>query len=185
MPSSNENTFDPFADRLARDIRNSLSTAMAAALQHGSRSEFQNRCRNWLRRDLPAAHRRYIESRSHAFEELFETFRGARSADPLLPAVLLWNARLFFEVHEVVENLWRSASGKRRLALQGLVQAAGSYVHREAGRMQAAARLGQKAATNLRASAGALGKIANMAELITCLQSNAAVAPRLIFAAGA
>ncbi len=181
MPSTGENTFDPFADRLARDIRNSLSTAMVAALQHGNRSDFADRCRRWLRRDLPLPHRRYIEQRSLAFEALFEQLRTARSDDPLLLAVRLWNAGLFFEVHEVVEKCWQNASGKRRTALKGLVQAAGSYVHREAGHMRAAQRLAEKAAAHLDAAHGALGEIANITELVSCLQRGSAEAPHLAY----
>ncbi len=181
MSSTGENTFDPFADRLARDIRNSLSTAMVASLQRGNRGDFRDCCRRWLRRDPPLPHRRYIEQRSLAFEALFADVRTARTTDPLLLAVRLWNAGLFFEVHEVVEKCWQNASGKRRTALKGLVQAAGSYVHREAGHVRAAQRLAEKAAAHLGASHEALGEIANIKELVSCLQRAAAKAPHLAY----
>ena len=173
--------FDPFADRLARDIRNSLSTAMAAAFTHADPKRFTDRCDGWLARDLPAANRRYIESRRRVFEDLFAAHRTHRLDAPLLLAVRLWNAGLFFEVHEVVENQWHAATGKRRQALKGLVQAAGTYVHRQAGRTAASARLGPKAAATLRAAAEALDEIANIRELVACLERGAPAAPRLVY----
>jgi len=44
-------------------------------------------------------------------------------------AIALWNAHLFFEVHEVLEAVWKTAVGNPRQALQGLIQVAVAYHH--------------------------------------------------------
>jgi len=44
-------------------------------------------------------------------------------------AAALWNERLFFEVHEVLEAAWKSATGAERQALQGVIQIAVALHH--------------------------------------------------------
>jgi len=44
-------------------------------------------------------------------------------------AVALWNAHLFFEVHEVLEAVWKTAAGETRQALQGVIQIAVAFHH--------------------------------------------------------
>jgi hypothetical protein len=53
--------------------------------------------------------------------------------DALAAAALLFDAGLFFEVHEVLEPHWRRASGDTREALQGLIQIAVGYQHQVNG----------------------------------------------------
>jgi hypothetical protein len=49
----------------------------------------------------------------------------------LTKAALLFNHHLFFEVHEVLEIQWRRESGDVRRFLQGLIQVAVAFYHRE------------------------------------------------------
>ena len=44
-------------------------------------------------------------------------------------AAALWNEGLFFEVHEVLEAVWKTAAGTERQALQGVIQIAVAYHH--------------------------------------------------------
>jgi len=58
--------------------------------------------------------------------------------DPSLPvalsqAAVLFDARLYFEVHERLEPYWLRASGADRLALQGVIQVAVGFHHLENG----------------------------------------------------
>jgi hypothetical protein len=50
-------------------------------------------------------------------------------ADALDAAATLFDACLFFEVHELLEGFWRAARGDDREALQGLIQVAVGYQH--------------------------------------------------------
>ena len=68
------------------------------------------------------------------------------AADASLDAALrraatLFDARLYFEVHEELEVVWRDAVGETRRVLQGLVQVAVALHHAEAGRRESMRRL--------------------------------------------
>jgi hypothetical protein len=56
-------------------------------------------------------------------------------------AAALWNEGLFFEVHEVLEALWKTAAGPERQALQGLIQIAVAFHHLAHGNRRGAASL--------------------------------------------
>lgn len=47
----------------------------------------------------------------------------------LVEAALLFRAGLFFEVHEVLEEAWRTLVGERRVFVQGLIQVAVGFHH--------------------------------------------------------
>jgi len=53
----------------------------------------------------------------------------------------LWNEGLFFEVHEVLEAVWRSATGAVREALQGVIQIAVAFHHLAHGNVRGARSL--------------------------------------------
>jgi hypothetical protein len=56
--------------------------------------------------------------------------RGARDlAKALADAGALFDAGLYFEVHELLEPYWAASSGAERDALQGLIQVAVGYQH--------------------------------------------------------
>ena len=56
-------------------------------------------------------------------------------------AAVLWNERLFFEVHEVLEKVWVGASGDERQALQGVIQIAVAFHHLAHGNRRGARSL--------------------------------------------
>jgi predicted metal-dependent hydrolase len=56
-------------------------------------------------------------------------------------AALLFDAGLYFEVHEVLEPHWQQASGQMREALQGLIQIAVGYQHLANGNVRGARSL--------------------------------------------
>ena len=76
---------------------------------------------------------------------------------PLARAAILWRHGLYFEAHEVLEPHWQAASGDEREGLKGLIQAAGVYVHREAGHGESAMGLARKAVGRLRKYGDAIG----------------------------
>ncbi len=59
----------------------------------------------------------------------------------LRDAAVLFNAGLFFEVHERLEEPWRAATGRTKTLLQGLLQIAVAFHHHAAGNERSAARL--------------------------------------------
>jgi predicted metal-dependent hydrolase len=56
-------------------------------------------------------------------------------------AVALWNERLFFEVHEVLEAVWKTATGAERQALQGVIQIGVAFHHHAHGNLRGARTL--------------------------------------------
>src|SRR5262249_59431356 len=62
-------------------------------------------------------------------------------ADALDAAAALFDAPLYFEVHELLEPFWRDAGGGEREALQGLIQIAVGYQHLANGNLAGARAL--------------------------------------------
>jgi predicted metal-dependent hydrolase len=59
----------------------------------------------------------------------------------LVEAAALFGARRFYEVHEVLEEVWRTLSGNRRVVVQGLIQVAVGFHHLTRGKPKSAAAL--------------------------------------------
>ena len=83
---------------------------------------------------------------SHAARALRAVHAGGASGDPgtgraCRIAAALWNERLFFEVHEVLEAIWKPATGAERQALQGVIQIAVALHHLAHGNRRGARSL--------------------------------------------
>jgi hypothetical protein len=70
-------------------------------------------------------------------------------AAALAAAAALWDARLYFEVHEWLERFWSRATEPERTALQGLIQAAVGFQHLENGNIAGALALLREGADKL------------------------------------
>jgi hypothetical protein len=99
----------------------------------------------------------------HAAEARARARRAARMLDrrPLAPAKPaladalesagdLFNARLYFEVHELLEPHWVLAAGREREAIQGLIQGAVALEHLANGNIRGAQSLLAEAVRKLR-----------------------------------
>jgi hypothetical protein len=80
--------------------------------------------------------------------------RPLAPADPALPVALaeaaaLFEAGLYFEVHEILEPHWLRAEGEEREALQGLIQIAVGFQHLANGNLDGARALLRDGATKL------------------------------------
>ncbi|MCG6906529.1 MAG: DUF309 domain-containing protein [Desulfobacteraceae bacterium] len=179
LQASETTAFDPFADRCARDLRNSLAKALAKALASGRPDGYRQLARRWRAGGLSTGCLRYLEERLGRYEQAMAACQALPDRSPLMTARVLWNLGLFFEVHEVVEEIWHTAIGGRREALKGLVQAAGVFVHREAGRNAPAARLATRASQRLARWGRYLPEIGNLEELLTVLAAYPASPCRL------
>ena len=112
------NQFNPFTDRTARDIRNSLSESFVAALAAGDPDKYLSEARNWREQNLTALHVEYIADRLRRYENVFSTIQEGGIDDPLQRALVIWNQRLFFEFHDHLETLWQSETGDQRQVLK-------------------------------------------------------------------
>ena len=108
-------------------------------------------------------------------------------------AAALWNEGLFFEVHEVLEAVWKTAAGTERQALQGVIQVAVAYHHLAHGNRRGArsllaegrSRLASVPTTALPALdvAGLLAATAPWEAALARRETPAAEPPRLALAA--
>jgi len=179
MGIKNPQRFNPFTDRTARDIRNALSESFAAALVAMDPAGYLIEARKWRSQKLSAQYANYIDIRLQRYDLVFDTIREYRLDDPLQQAVVIWNQSLFFEFHDHLETLWKSATGDRRQMLKGLIKAAGVYVHLEQHHEQAAKSLAMKSFDLLRQYPHCLAFISNSETLLDKLKKCDRVPPQL------
>jgi len=122
--------FNPFTDRLSRDIRNDLSSALLQCLQNGSTESAETVAIRYLDQGLAEVYIRYINERLDRYRKAVAAISG-KVDDPFLRSFLLWDLGLFFEMHEVLEHDWYHAEGDTKLLMQALIRAAGYYIKRE------------------------------------------------------
>jgi hypothetical protein len=171
--------FDPFNDRLSRDIRNTLSEAFIDALAQMAPSGYQAVAEKWLAEKLAAGYVNYIQDRLHHYDLVLEKIITTRLDDALLQSLALWNKGLFFEFHDQLERIWQQTTGDERQALKGLIKAAGMYIHMEHNRQQAAKSLSIKSLNLIRQYSHCLTFITNIDVLIQRLEMLAPVSPKL------
>ena len=172
--------FDPFASRRARDIRNGLSKALIQSLENHDPEHFRQAGKKLAARGLAPADRGYVRYRLRRYEEAFSEVQENGFSDSFRQALILWNKQLFFEAHERLETAWQEASGDNRMALKGLIKAAGVYVHREQGHEEAAKTLAGKALALLQEYGLALFPTLDLRELLGRLKRRDPVPPQLL-----
>jgi uncharacterized protein len=170
---------DPFTDRTARDIRNSLSASFVTAIAVMDPDRYLNVARKWREQNFSALYTDYIDDRLLRYDLVFNTIRAGGINDPMKQALVIWNQSLFFEFHDQLETLWQAASGNRRQALKGLIKAAAVYVHLEQHHQKAAESLALKSFGLLRKYADCLTFIGNYETLLHKLKKLDPVAPCL------
>ncbi len=137
--------FDPFNNRLCRNVRNALSEGFKDALDKQDMQPVRRIAGFFLDDGPPAVINAYIDSRLAAYEQVLAGAREHRFEDPLDLAVLIWDQGLFFETHEYLEQHWMTADGEYKKLLQAIIRAAGAYVHLEQGNLTGARRIADKA----------------------------------------
>jgi hypothetical protein len=179
-PKAAPERFDPFDNRLSRDIRNTLSEAIVEALSQADTSPYRNTAAQWLSNDLHDIYVAYIQDRLRRYDLVFDRVIKHRIIDARHQALILWNQRLFFEVHEHLEQIWHSTTGDEREALKGLIQAAGVYVHLKYNHRTAAERLAVKSVDRIQKFSNYLAFIGNLDVLLVKLKGLDISPPRLI-----
>lgn len=174
-----ETKFDPFNDRLARDIRNGLSSALVESLP--KLDKVNEISASFLADDrLLPHHKAYIIDRLRRYETVQKTITENQADGIVCPAIAMWDEKLFFEVHECLEGEWYPAPmGARKKALQALICAAGTFVHVEQGNKKGAAKMSARAIAGLKEFGHALPELGNGQEMIISCLEKPNVAPRI------
>ncbi len=162
--------FNPFRDRWSRDIRNDLSRCFGQSLADGRLSLVEELSASLLKRDLHRCYREYVESRLELYGRAFDRIQESGN-DPIIQGLILWDLRLFFEMHEVLEHAWHHSEGDRKMLLQSMIRAAGVYIKLEHGYYRQAAKLAEKACAVLERNSSALRNYFTPEELIAALRS--------------
>ena len=173
--------FDPFNDRLSRDIRNSLSEAFVDSLAHMQPCDYQTAAEKWLA-GKPASgvgYRAYIQDRLHRYDRVLEEIKAAQLTDALLRSLVIWNNGLFFEFHDHLERIWQKTTGDENQALKALIKAAGVYIHMEHDHPQAAERLATKSVNQMLRYSHCLTFITNLDVFVEKIKNLDPVSPKL------
>ena len=141
--------FEPFEDRLSRDIRNQLSAALPRALAQNDLAPVRGIAARYLQQSLAPHYIAYIETRLAGYAKALETISRTGAGDALSRALVLWDLGFFFEVHELLEEAWHGAHGAEKEILQAMIRAAGFYIKGEYGYLEAGAKMAGRAVTAL------------------------------------
>ncbi|MEJ2730046.1 MAG: hypothetical protein P8185_16345 [Deltaproteobacteria bacterium] len=97
--------FDPFTERTARDIRNSLSEAFVAALAAKDPEPYLNIAQKWQEQNVSSLYADYIDDRLQRYQNVFDAVQAGGIDDPLQQAIVVWNQGLYIEFHDHLEPL--------------------------------------------------------------------------------
>lgn len=171
--------FDPFRDRLSRDIRNDLSESLAVCLREQRLAAAREVAERYMAADPAPCYSTYINERLARYAAVLEQIIP-EPKDALWQGLVLWDARLFFEVHEILEHAWLNAEGEEKAFLQAMIRAAGVYIKRENGFFAAADKMAAKAVPLLEINRDRLAVYIHPERLITALRSGASEPPILL-----
>lgn len=170
--------FDPFNNRLCRNVRNALSEGFKDGLDKNDLQPVQSIAGFFLDDAPPAVVKVYIDDRLTAYAQVLADVTKNRSDDPLDIAFLIWNRGLFFETHEYLEPFWMTATGDEKKLFQAIIRAAGAYVHLEQGNLTGARRIADKAVAVIERQQDRLAHYADPQVLLDKLKKLDPVPPR-------
>ena len=173
--------FDPFNDRLSRDIRNSLSEAFVDSLAQTQPYGYQTTAEKWLtgKPTAGAGCRAYIQDRLHRYDRVLEEIKAAHLTDALLQSLVIWNNGLYFEFHDHLERIWQKTTGDEHQALKALIKAAGVFIHMEYNHLQAAQSLATKSVNQMLRYSHCLTFITNLDVFAEKIKNLDPVSPKL------
>ena len=126
-------------------LRNRLAETILLALSdETARRQLEAQDFAWLA-EAPPDQAAIVSARARRASEALAacptTSAPASLEEALTAAAVLFDAGLYFEVHELLEPRWVSATGAERQALQGLIQVAVAFQHRDNGNVEGARSL--------------------------------------------
>jgi len=171
--------FNPFENRLSRDIRNSLAKSFLAAIQEKQIDLVHHTAFILKQKKLERCHSDYIDNRLAQYQVILIQLKSVPD-DIFTTACLLWDQELFFECHEWLESFWIKAKGNEKRLIQALIRAAGSYALREAGRDSGAEKSASKALVFLSANKSSIPPVFKPELLLQALSSPDLLPPKLM-----
>ena len=174
-----ETTFDPFQDRLSRDIRNQLSESIMACRRTMDLAPAREVAEHFLGLQPGPEQVAYIKQRLIGYARFLERV-STGPEDVLWRGLVLWDLGLHFEVHEILEYAWHRSQGEEKLLLQAMIRAAGVYIKGDYGYTEAAAKLAAKALPVLESQRQRLAAYIDPERLFAAMRNPTAPAPLLL-----
>ena len=171
--------FDPFRDRLSRDIRNDLSESLLTCRTQHQLTAAQAVANSYLATNPEPCYVDYINNRLDRYAKFLALIADG-PADVVWQGFVLWDLGLFFEVHEILEQAWMQAFGDEKTFLQALIRAAGFYIKREYGFDDGAAKMAAKAVPVLAANVHRLAVHIDPERLLAALRTTTGKPPLLL-----
>lgn len=171
--------FDPFRDRLSRDIRNQLSASLPTCLREHRLAPARAVAERFLAAHPGPEQVAYINDRLERYVRFLDQVDGG-PADVLWQGLVLWDLGLHFEVHEILEHAWHRAQGEEKALLQAMIRAAGVYIKRDYGFAEATERLAAKALPVLEANRKRLAAYTDPERLLNGLRHPGDASPLLL-----
>ncbi|MCP3875250.1 MAG: DUF309 domain-containing protein [Desulfobacteraceae bacterium] len=140
-------TFDPFENRLCRDIRNTLGAGFIKAIQANNIKSFYSTIKPYQLKKTKNHINSYVHHRINCLKNTFDlmTRHHIQPDDFFSISIVLWNFELFFEFHEWMEKKWLTAHGNNKKAFQALILSAIVYEQLLYGRIIPAKKVAAKA----------------------------------------
>ena len=145
-------TFDPFHNRLCRDIRNDLSIHLMDSIKTGDISPVVDVVEKYKSQDVESFMNDYMGNRLRLYQRVLSEISSQNIPleDTYRIACCIWNQALFFEFHEWLEHQWHVTYGPEKELIQALIRSAGVYLLLESGRKKGAQKMAVKAVAGLR-----------------------------------
>jgi hypothetical protein len=175
----NPHPFDPFRDRLSRDIRNDLSASLLDCVHKETLAPARHIAERYLATQPGTEHIAYINDRLARYGQFLAQVSDGPD-DVLWRGLLLWDLGLFFEVHEILEHAWLQAQGAEKALLQAMIRAAGFYIKGEFGFIEGAHKLAAKALPVLEAHRERLAEYCEPERLLAALRERHNQPPLLL-----
>jgi len=173
--------FDPFNSRACRQVRHNLAHSLVTAIGARYFKPVSTLVDNYLSGNISAPIQHYLIDRRERYRNIFKSFRaaGLTNKDIWPVTTALWDAELFFEVHEWLEQAWHQSRGDAKKSCQAVIRAAGVYIHLEAGHRGSAVRLAAKAADGLSRHRNILAGYLDVTRLLAKLEPLDPVPPKI------
>lgn len=138
--------FNPFENRLCRDVRNSIGHSLILSVNQRSFLPLDKAVLSFKLHHETKSIKEYIHYRKECLARLLKELKtqDLNNSQEYI-RIFLWNHGLFFEFHELLEEEWKAAEGNEKKALQALILAAITYEHLTYHRMNPARKTAQKA----------------------------------------
>jgi hypothetical protein len=166
----NHPPFDPFRDRLSRDIRNDLSESLLTCMREHRIDPAREVAERFLAAAPGPEQVAYIIDRLERYARFLDRVAEG-PADVVWQGLVLWDLGLHFEVHEILEHAWLRTQGAEKALLQALIRAAGVYIKREYGFHEGAAKMAAKALPVLEANRDRLAAYTDPERLLAALRT--------------